>query len=95
MPRPTMPSNVCTQCGLSHPPLPAGARCPMSEHSTVEGENIDYGNFISNLQNIVASQIDSKKIKKPKVMFAKLIVDFMKLVENYEEKEDSDNEEKE
>ena len=84
---PIMPSNVCSQCGLSHPPLPEGARCPMAKHLTTDGENIDYGNFLANLQNIVASQIDIKKIQKPNSMFAKLTVEFMKLVENYEEKE--------
>ncbi|MBU0777911.1 hypothetical protein KKF82_06615 [Patescibacteria group bacterium] len=90
---PTMPSNVCQQCGLSHPPLPAGAKCPMVKQATVDGEDIDYGNFLANMQNIVASQVEIKKIRKPKEMFAKLIVEFMKLVENYEEKEDVNNNE--
>lgn len=85
MPTPVLPNNKCKQCGLSHPPLPEGARCPMAKHSTTNGDVIDYGNFLTNIQNIVASQIDIKKIKKPKTMFAKLTVEFMKMVEGYEE----------
>jgi hypothetical protein len=79
--------NICSQCGLSHPPIPVGTMCPMAKHSTTSGEEIDYGNFLLNLKNIVTSQIDFKKIQKPKKMFAKLIVEFMKIVENYEEKD--------
>jgi len=85
MPGLVMPNSICNQCGLSHPPLPEGARCPMAKHLTTNGEDIDYGNFLTNLQNIVASQIDIKKIQKPKKMFAKLTVEFMKFVENYKE----------
>lgn len=88
-----LPSNKCNQCGLSHPPLAEGIRCPMAKYSTCDGKEIDYGNFLANLQNIVASQIDIKKIQKPKNMFAKLTVEFMKLVENYQEnKKVNDNE---
>lgn len=85
MTRPEIQTMICKQCGMTHPPLSNGTRCPMAKHATSNGDEIDYGNFLANLQNIVASQIDIKKIIKPKNMFAKLTVEFMKLVENYEE----------
>jgi len=90
MPGRVLSSNNCSQCNLSHPPLPEGTRCPMAKHSTSDGEDIDYGNFLANLQNIVASQIDIKKIMKPKNMFAKLTFEFMKLVENYQEEKEEE-----
>lgn len=93
MTRPEIKTIVCKQCGLKHPFLPEGTKCPMVKQVTVDGEEVDYNNFLGNIRNIVASQIDFKKIKNPKKMFAKMIVEFMKAVESYQE-EDDNNEEK-
>ena len=87
MQEPIVPSTRCNQCGLLHPPILEGSKCPMAKHIDDSGQEIDYGNFLANLKNIVVSQIDIKKIKNPAKMFAKLIVEFMKMVEGYEENE--------
>lgn len=76
---------LCSQCNLYHPPLKEGQKCPMSKQKTVNGEEIDYGEFMSHLKNIVVSQIDKKEIKDPKKMFSELIIRFMEIVESYEE----------
>jgi len=89
MNRPVIPSNKCHECGIFHPPILEGQKCPMAKQTTKDGsEEIEYNDILSNIRNILASHIDSKNITKVKKMFSKLIIEFMKIVENYKENSD-------
>ena len=80
-----LPSMECKQCGLNHPMLPEGEKCPMAKEHTTDGSEINYEQFMRNIKNITSSQIKCKGIKDPNKMFAELTVQFMKMVEKYEE----------
>jgi len=82
-----LPMVECSQCGLSHPALPNGEKCPMAKEHTPDGKEINYEQFMRNVKNITSSQIQFKKIKDPDKMFAELTVAFMKIVESYKEGE--------
>ena len=80
-----LPTIDCPECGHSHPKLPDGERCPMAKEHTSDGSEINYENFMRNIRNIVSSQIHAKSINNINKMFADLTVQFMKVVEKYEE----------
>jgi len=70
-----LPSNVCPQCGLMHPPLPQGAECPMANKGKdLKTEEIDgLTNFFSSLKNILRSNI-SEDEKNTKKIFSDLLL---------------------
>jgi len=80
-----LPAMECPQCGLTHPKLPDGEKCPMAKEHTSDGSEINYENFMRNVRNIVSSQIHVKSIKNVNKMFAELTIQFMNVVEKYEE----------
>jgi hypothetical protein len=78
--------DVCPQCGLIHPPVLAGEKCPMSnKDKTSTGEAIDSGAFIAQLRNIVISKIQSKKIKNHKKLFSAILVEMFRFLDQYKE----------
>ena len=83
---------VCQQCGLSHPMLQPGEKCPMAKENSPTGEEINYNQFMINIKNIVSSQIQFNEIKDPNKMFAYLTVEFLKIAENYKENEEKNKE---
>ena len=80
-----MSFGICPQCNMMHPPLPPGAKCPMSKEKAPSGEVIDYENFFISLKNILTSQIQSKNIKDIKKFLGNILVDITKLSEEYKE----------
>jgi len=76
---------VCPQCGLLHPPVRPGEKCPNAPIK-IEGEKVDTTKFLVDLKNICASQIEKKNIKDVEKMFKSLIVEIIKFLENYKEK---------
>lgn len=90
---PVVLSNECHECGLFHPPIPEGQKCPMAKQTTKDGSEIEYNGILSNIRNILASHIDSNNITKVKKMFSKLTIEFMKIVENYEEDNENNSDE--
>jgi hypothetical protein len=75
----------CSQCGLFHPPLKPGEKCPMVKDKDSEGNVINYDPFLRPLKDIISSQIHSKQIKNHKKLFGVVIVEITKFLENYEE----------
>ena len=80
-----MSFGICPQCNMMHPPLPPGAKCPMSKEKAPSGEVIDYESFFTPLKNILTSQIQSKNIKDTKKFLGNILVDITKLSEEYKE----------
>jgi len=80
-----MSFGICPQCNMMHPPLPPGAKCPMSKEKAPSGEVIDYESFFTSLKNILTSQIQSKNIKDTKKFLGNILVDITKLSEAYKE----------
>lgn len=88
MSTPTKPSlsfSVCAECGLSHPPIPAGKTCPMARVTTNDGSTVDFDSFFKDLKNILTSQIQSKSIKDSKKFLGNIIVTVTKSLEEYKE----------
>ena len=76
---------VCPQCGLLHPPIRPGEKCPNAPIQIGE-EKVDTTKFFVDLKNICTSQIEKKKIKDVEKMFSKLIIEITGFLESYEEK---------
>lgn len=78
---------VCPQCGIMHPPLQAGQKCPVAKIEIKEAglKDEDISNFVINMRNIAISQIESKGIKEGNKLFKYLTVEFMKSLEGYKE----------
>jgi len=75
----------CQQCGMIHPPLPQGERCPNATTKDEKGTVIDFTPLLSPLKNIVTSQIQLKKITNIKKFFGFVIVEMTKIIENYKD----------
>lgn len=80
---------ACPQCGIIHPPLPPGARCPMAsiKVKTQDGneKEVDINKFLVDLKNIIISQTDSKNIKDLEKLFKNIIIETTKYLESYKE----------
>lgn len=79
----------CPQCGMIHPPLPPGAKCPMApvKVKTKDGneKNIDVNKFLADLKNIIISQAEAKKITDIEKLFKNIIIETTKYLESYKE----------
>ena len=76
---------VCGQCGLSHPPIAGGQKCPMSKDKSPSGQIIEYDNFFTSLKNILTSQIQQKNIKDTNKFLGNVIILITKQLEDYKE----------
>lgn len=76
----------CGQCGLSHPIIPSGSKCPMAKEKTPSGKEINFEEIFSPLKNILLSQIQKKDIKDVKKLFGKIIIEITKISEEYNER---------
>ena len=80
---------TCDQCGQLHPPVAAGAKCPMAKDKFVDDTgnevDVDVNKYLTNMKNIIVSQIQSKGIKDPNKLFKQLTVSVMKFLEGYSE----------
>ena len=79
--------DVCPQCGIMHPPLPAGQKCSVAKVEIKEaGITEDHvTKFTVDLRNIAISQIESKGFKDGNKLFKHLTVEFIKILEAYSE----------
>jgi len=75
----------CEQCGMFHPPLAQGQSCPMAKGTSATGESIDFNLLFGPLKNICTAQIEIKKIKDWRKMFAEITLKINEYVENYTE----------
>lgn len=74
----------CSQCGMYHPVLQPGERCPMLT-DVVAGEEIDFNLLFTPLRTICISQIQRKNIKNHKKLFAEVTIAITKFLEAYQE----------
>ena len=83
----SMSSNfrTCPECGLLHPALKPGEKCPNAPMKTSGGKKVDLSKFFKDLKNICSSQIETKKIEDPDRMFKKITIEIAKFLENYSE----------
>jgi hypothetical protein len=78
----------CPQCGMVHPPLPPGKKCPMAPLKVKEGEKekiVDVAKFLGEMHNIILSQCEIKKIKDVEKLFQNIIIEITKYLEEYSE----------
>jgi len=77
----------CPQCGVMHPPVPAGKKCPNAKVEIPEAgvRDEDINKFLSQLKNITVSQIESKGIKDGNKLFKNLTLELTKFLEGYSE----------
>jgi len=75
----------CPQCGLIHPPLPPGEKCPNAPVKIEGVEEIDVTQFVVKVKDILVSQLEQKGIKDFKKFSAGMIVELMKYCEGYKE----------
>jgi len=75
----------CPDCGLIHPPVSVGQKCPLAKEKTSSGDLIDTSQFLSQLRNVVVSKIQIKKIKDPKKVFSAVIIEVTKFLEQYKD----------
>lgn len=87
-PAPIPTGNICPQCNMMHPPL-MGKKCPNAivKAMTEESDEIvvDVNKYLVNLQNILMSQIESKKIKDVNKLFQNITLETTKFLEEYKE----------
>jgi len=77
----------CPQCGVMHPPVPAGQICPNARVEIKEAgiRDEDINVFLSTLKNITVSQIQSKEITDGNKLFKSLTIELTKFLEGYSE----------
>ena len=79
----------CPQCGQLHPPLKPGEKCPMAKDKFTDDKGmeieVDVNKYLTNLKNIIVSQIESKKLKDPNKLFKELTISVMSFLEKYKE----------
>jgi len=59
----------CSQCGLMHPPIPPGTRCPNAKPKVEGLKDDDVRIFAGNMQNMILYHLETKKIDDPKKIF--------------------------
>ena len=76
---------VCSQCGIMHPPLKPGEKCPMAPITTKDNKVVDPTNFLTKMKFIISNQLEQKGIKDVDKFFQHLTVELMKAMEDYKE----------
>jgi len=76
---------VCSQCGIMHPPLKAGEKCPMAPITTKDNKVVDPTNFLTKMKFIISNQLEQKGVKDTDKFFQHLTVGLMKVMEDYKE----------
>jgi len=87
-PTPAPTPGACHQCGILHPPLRQGEKCPIAKvevTSEKEGKSIDVNKYLVTLRDILVSQISIKQIKDPDKLFKNITLEITKFLEGYNE----------
>jgi hypothetical protein len=80
----TVGSN-CSECGMMHPPLPMGEKCPNAKTNIASINDQEIGNFLASWRNIIISQIEQKGIQDAKKLFQQATVMLAQFLEEYKE----------
>lgn len=75
----------CPECGLLHPPLPAGKRCPNAKENLDAISDVEINKFLATMKTILVSQIKKKEIKDGRKLFQFATIELTKLLESYTE----------
>jgi len=74
----------CQQCGLSHPPIPPGTKCPMAKDK-VGNIEVDLNPYLVKFRPVLIANIQKKEIKNLDKLFSNLIVLVQKYLDSYKE----------
>ena len=82
--------DVCKDCGMMHPPLPPGQKCPNTPILSQPGnpDSVDdatVNKHLVDLRNIIMTHISIKEIKNQKKLFQSIVIELAKFLENYNE----------
>lgn len=75
----------CPQCGLIHPPLRPGEKCPNAPLKIEGVDEISLTSFIVKVKDILSSQMEQKSVKDFKKFSSGMILTLMKYCEEYKE----------
>jgi hypothetical protein len=89
-PMPSQKADICSQCGIMHPPLQPGEICPNAPIKQKDGnpnslDDVTVNKHLVDMRNIIFAQISSKKIKNEKKFFQYAVVELTKALESYNE----------
>ena len=82
---PAPSGGVCPQCGIIHPPVPPGEKCPMAPIKTKDNRVVDPTEFLSKMKSIISNQLEQKGVKDVDKFFQHLTIELTKAMENYKE----------
>jgi hypothetical protein len=71
----------CSQCGLSHPPVPLGQKCPMAKDKIGDLE-VDMNPYLIKLKPVIIANCQKKGIKNLDKLFSDLIILIQKYFES-------------
>ena len=76
---------VCPQCGLIHPPLRPGEKCPNApiEKNEAGIDDGDVHKHLVDMRNIILSKMKEKNIKDGKKFFQYAVIELTKALEKY------------
>ena len=72
----------CSQCGLSHPPIPLGQKCPMAKDK-VGGMEVDINPYLVRIKPVIIANCQKKGIKDLDKVFSDIIVLLQKYFDDY------------
>jgi len=87
-PTPIPTPGACSQCGMLHPPLKPGEKCPNAKvelKSEKYGKEVSISKYLTDLRNVIVSHISIKKIKDPDKLFQNITIEITKYLEGYSE----------
>ena len=85
-PVPVAPSQgECRQCGLIHPPLGPGLKCPNAPLVAKSNPEYNVNELVIKVKDILASQLEQKDIKDLKKFASEMVMTLMKFCEEYKE----------
>ena len=77
----------CPYCGYYHPPLQQGQECPMAKKYDSSGNEIEIGDELAKMKNILISNIQNKGIKNYKKFTNQIILELNRKIEELADKE--------
>jgi hypothetical protein len=75
--------SACPQCGIIHPPLRSGEKCPLAKVKNKDGKVIDFEKFLADLKIMLISQFETRQIVNHEDVFKKIKMEVMKILEGY------------
>jgi len=84
-------ADVCKECGMMHPPLAKGQRCPNARVAPLKTDDpnaVDdatVNKHVVDIRNIIMAQMKGKEIKNQKKFFQYAVIELTKALEQYNE----------